>query len=104
MLFASDKNFEFNVSNYLLETISNGDDWNNDAPVGTAPVNKHINAFKPSDKVDLFIDYRMQGVGGNNSWGEWPMEPYRIVPEKTDISYSFTIIPVNNTKEIDQNF
>ena len=104
LLFASDKNFEFNVSNYLLETISNGDDWNNDAPVGTAPVNKHINAYKPSDKVDLFIDYRMQGVGGNNSWGELPLEQYRIVPKNTDISYSFTIIPVNNTKEIDKIF
>ncbi len=104
LLFASNSNFQFNVSNYLIETIANGEDWNNDAPAGTAPVNKHINAYKASDKVDLFIDYRMQGVGGNNSWGKWPLEQYRIVPKNTDISYSFTIIPINSTKEIDKMF
>ena len=102
LLIASDNTFEFNVSNYLLETIENGEDWHNDAAVGTAPINKHINAYKPSDKVDLFIDYRMQGLGGNNSWGEWPLEPYRIVPKNTNISYSFTIIPINSEKEIDK--
>ena len=101
MIFADDK-FQFNVSNYLLETISNYETLNNDSAVGTAPKNKHINAFKPSDKVDLFIDYRMMGVGGNNSWGEWPMEAYRIVPKKTNISYGFTIVPIDNAGMIDK--
>ncbi len=105
ILFASDKgNFEFNASNILLETIDNGDDWHNDAPRATAPDKKHCNAFTPSDKVDLFIDYRMQGVGGNNSWGAWPEPQYRIVPKDTNISYSFTIMPLNNVKEIDKLF
>ena len=105
ILFASDKgNFEFNASNILLETIDNGDDWHNDAPRATAPDKKHCNAFIPSDKVDLFIDYRMQGVGGNNSWGAWPEPQYRIVPKDTNISYSFTIMPLNNAKDIDKLF
>lgn len=104
LLFASNDIFEFNVSNYLLETISNGDNRPNDAARGTAPDKKHINAYKASDKVDLFIDYRMQGVGGNNSWGKLPLEQYLIVPKNTDISYSFTIIPINNTNEIDKLF
>jgi len=60
-VFAADQTFEFNVSNYLLETLSNGDDLLNDAPVGLAPERKHVNAYKASDKVDVFIDYRMQG-------------------------------------------
>lgn len=104
LLFVADETFEFNVSNYLLETISNGLDIHNDAPVGTAPRKKHINDYKPSKLVDLFIDYRMQGVGGNNSWGQWPMEKYRIVPSSTPIKYGFTIIPIGNSKEIDSYF
>lgn len=104
LLVASDDTFEFNVSNYLLETISNGDDWHNDAAAGTAPEKKHRNAYKPSDKVDLFIDYRMQGVGGNNSWGHWPEPQYRIVPKDTNVEYSFTIIPISNAKDIDKQF
>ncbi len=104
LLIASDDTFEFNVSNYLLETISNGDNWHNDAAVGTAPEKKHRNAYKPSDKVDLFIDYRMQGVGGNNSWGNLPEPPYRIVPSDTNVNYSFTIIPISGTGDIDKQY
>lgn len=104
LLFASDDIFEFNASNYMLETIDNGENWNNDAPRLTAPEKKHINAYKAQEKVDLFIDHRMQGVGGNNSWGSWPLEQYRIVPKETDISYSFTIIPIGHSKDIDKQF
>ncbi len=102
LAFIADGKFQFNVSNYLLETVANAEDWNNDAPVGTAPKNKHYNEYRPSNKVDLFIDYRMMGVGGNNSWGEWPMLPYRIIPKDTNISYSFTIVPIDNTASIDK--
>ncbi|HNX88120.1 MAG TPA: glycoside hydrolase family 2 TIM barrel-domain containing protein [Paludibacteraceae bacterium] len=102
MAFFADDKFQFNVSNYLLETIANAEDWNNDAAVGTAPKIKHINEYKPSDKVDLFIDYRMMGVGGNNSWGEWPMLPYRIIPKETNISYGFTLVPIDNINAVDK--
>lgn len=104
LLVATDTPFEFNVSNYLLETISNGDDWHNDAAAKTAPEKKHRKDYVASDKVDLFIDYRMQGVGGNNSWGQWPEPPYRIVPNETDIHYSFTLIPISGKGEIDKHF
>ncbi|MHB9054604.1 MAG: glycoside hydrolase family 2 TIM barrel-domain containing protein [Paludibacteraceae bacterium] len=102
LLFVTDTEFEFNVSNYLLETVSNGEELNNGKPRGTYPPNKHLNDYKPSDKVDLFIDYRMQGVGGNNSWGAWPEEQYQIKPKSTPVSYSFTMIPFNSWKEIDK--
>ena len=104
LLFVANNKFEFNASNYLLETISNGETLNNDAPVGTVPLNKHINAYKPSQLVDLFIDHSMQGVGGNNSWGRLPMEDYLIKPANTPIKYSFTIIPINKTSEINGYF
>ena len=104
LLFVADDKFEFNASNYLLETISNGETLNNDAPVGTAPFNKHINAHKPSQLVDLFIDHSMQGVGGNNSWGRLPMDDYLVKPANTPITYSFTIIPINKTSDINRHF
>ncbi len=104
LLFVADDQFEFNVSHYLLETISNGESLNNDAPAGTAPRNKHINDYRPSDMVDLFIDHRMQGVGGNNSWGKLPLEEYLIRPLKSTVTYGFTLIPIKNRKEIDRYF
>ena len=104
LLFVADDLFEFNASNYLLETITNGESLNNDEPVGTAPLNKHINDYRSSEIVDLFIDYRMQGVGGNNSWGKLPLEEYLIRPKKSAFTYGFTLIPIKNRKEIDGYF
>jgi beta-galactosidase len=104
LLFVADDLFEFNASNYLLETISNRESLNNDAPVGTAPRNKHINDYRPSDLVDLFIDYRMQGVGGNNSWGALPLEKYLIRPGKDTVTYGFTLIPIRSRNEIKRYF
>ncbi len=105
LLFVADDNkFEFNASNYLLETISNGETLNNNSPAGTVPLNKHINDYKPSQLVDLFIDHTMQGVGGNNSWGQLPLEDYLIKPASTPVTYSFTIIPINKTSEINGYF
>ncbi|MFA7140737.1 MAG: glycoside hydrolase family 2 TIM barrel-domain containing protein [Proteiniphilum sp.] len=104
LLFVADSLFEFNVSNFLLETISNGESLHNDAAAGTAPRNKHIQDYRPSDVVDLFIDHRMQGVGGNNSWGKLPLEEYLIRPEDGTVTYGFTLIPIKNRKEIDRLF
>ena len=104
LLFVADDTFEFNASNYLLETISNGETLNNDAPAGTVPLNKHINDYKSSQLVDLFIDYSMQGLGGNNSWGALPLKEYLIKSASTPITYGFTIIPINKASEIDSYF
>lgn len=103
LLIASNEGtFEFNTSNVLLESIDNSLYWNNDAARLTAPEKKHINAYTASDRTDLFIDHKMQGVGGNNSWGQWPEEPYRIVPANTKISYGFTIIPIDDITKTDK--
>ena len=31
--------------------------------------------------VTLNLDHRQMGLGGTNSWGEWPLEAYRIAPQ-----------------------
>ena len=104
LLFVADDMFEFNASNYLLETIDGGESLNNDAPVGTAPRNKHVTDYTPADKVDVFIDHRMQGVGGNNSWGKLPLEEYLIRPKSAKTTYGFTIVPIAKTSDIEKVF
>ncbi|KAA6306598.1 hypothetical protein EZS27_041741, partial [termite gut metagenome] len=59
---------------------------------------RHLHATDPTREplVDLFIDYRMMGVGGDNSWGAIPHEAYLIRLEKENrIEYGFTIIPIS---------
>ena len=40
----------------------------------------------------LNLDWKQQGVGGDNSWGKWPHEAYLIpcAPQ----SYSFRLRPI----------
>ena len=45
------------------------------------------------DFITLNIDFRQQGVGGNNSWGAKPMERYRLV-KGMPYYYSFRLSPI----------
>ncbi len=50
--------------------------------------------------VDLFIDYRMMGVGGDDSWGATAHEPYLIRPGKENaIEYGFTLVPFDKKED-----
>ena len=53
---------------------------------------RHSFNLKKSKYTNLFIDGEHLGVGGENSWGAWPLEKYRI--HYGDKSFSFAIIPV----------
>lgn len=94
LLFVADDTFEYNVSNYPLETFDSGDDLHNSAPRTAETDHRHLTDPKPEKLVDLFIDYRMMGVGGDNSWGALPLEPYRLTPGKDKVfEYGFTLVP-----------
>lgn len=94
LLFVADRTFELNLSNYLLESMDSGDSLENGAPRSEKTAHRHLTDPQPEQLVDLFIDYRMMGVGGDDSWGALPHEPYLIRPGKQNaINYGFTIVP-----------
>lgn len=45
------------------------------------------------DFVELHIDHKMMGVGGDNSWGAKPHKPYMYYADKV-YSYGFSIVPL----------
>ena len=54
----------------------------------------HLNDFVERDFIELNVDYKQMGLGGDNSWGFTPHTPYMIFPIKQH--YSFTISPFAN--------
>ena len=98
LLFVADGTFEMNASPYTLETLDSGSSIYNDQPVSDKTDHRHIVDAKPSKLVDLFIDYRMMGVGGDNSWGALPHEQYRITTGGEPIRYSFNMVPFKSKK------
>ena len=94
LLFIADRTFELNASNYPLETLDSGESIENGAPRTDKTNHRHLTDPKPENLVDFFIDYRMMGVGGDNTWGATAHEPYLIRPGKENvIEYGFTIVP-----------
>lgn len=51
--------------------------------------NRHGTDVVPGDRVTFAVDMKQLGVGGDDSWGKWPMVKYRI-PAKP-YSFSFTM-------------
>ena len=99
LLFVSHDTFEFNASAYPLETFDSGMSIFNDSPVTPETDHRHTNDVNRADMIDVFIDGAMTGVGGNDSWGQLPMEQYRVSPDTT-LTYSFTIIPLDRRSDV----
>ena len=58
---------------------------------------KHGNLLTKQSFTDLNLDYLQCGIGGDDSWGSWPMEKY-LIPAK-DYSWSYRIRPYLLNKE-----
>jgi len=52
---------------------------------------KHGNLIQKQSFTDINLDYMQCGVGGDNSWGAWPMEKY-LIPAK-DYTWSYRMRP-----------
>lgn len=51
------------------------------------PPQRHINDVKPRDLTSVNLNYKQMGVGGDNSWGAWTHEQYRLTGKS--YTYSF---------------
>jgi beta-galactosidase len=64
-----------------------------DLDPGLTKKQQHPTDIKPRSNVYLNVDLKQRGVGGDNSWGALPHEPYRLLEKK--YSYSFIIKPLS---------
>ncbi|MFY0598701.1 MAG: DUF4981 domain-containing protein [Cyclobacteriaceae bacterium] len=78
--FSSQNLLNFNINHFN----------NEDFEPGTQ--NRHTLDLIPRKHVNLNIDYRQMGVGGDTSWGILPYQPYLIIPEP--MKYTFVIEPL----------
>ena len=67
--------------------------------VNKRPKQTHIDDIVHRDFIEICLDYRMQGIGGDYSLQTFPYPPYRI-SASGDYSWGFTILPIRNFAEI----
>ena len=79
---AKDKMLEFNALHYPVSSFDPGEKKLLITPLDIGE----------SDFVELHIDHKMMGVGGDNSWGAKPHKKYLYYADK-EYKFSFSIIP-----------
>jgi len=75
--------FEFNALHYATKDLDPGE----------KKAGRSYHKLKEGDFIELHIDHKMMGVGGDNSWGAKPHEKYRYYADK-EYSYRFRIKPI----------
>lgn len=63
------------------------------------PKQTHINDIRPREFVELCLDYKMMGLGGDDSWWAQPYKQYQL-PTNQDYSWGFTLVPVKSSSAL----
>jgi len=63
-----------------------------DLDPGNTKKQQHPADLPPYNAINLHIDLKQRGVGGDNSWGALPHDPYRLLDKKYSYSYIIKLI------------
>ncbi|MBQ3575924.1 MAG: hypothetical protein IJA28_00735, partial [Coprobacter sp.] len=97
MVTAQEDLIQFNALKNTIEDYEAGDqggETGSNDPAKKTINYKHQNDITPRDLVDCCVDYKMMGVGGNNSWGGWPEPQYLCYPDAQVESFTYIIAPI----------
>lgn len=92
LMVLSPTHFEFNTLNNTIEDF--------DCDILRTEF-KHTTDIKPRVLVELCLDHRHQGLGGSDSWGILPLEPY-IISARQQYQYRFLLRPVAKGEDVIQ--
>ena len=94
LLFVGQPLLSVSAHHNIMEDFESPERTDGRQEEGVKPVNRHIDDVKPRDLTSINIDYKQMGVGGDNSWGAWTHDEYRLT-EKS-YRYSFRMRPVTS--------
>jgi beta-galactosidase len=91
--FTDDKGFGIQFEGYGLPICFNArHNSDEDFDPGLTKKQQHSVDIAPQKSLHVNIDLKQLGVGGDDSWGAFPMNPYRMKDDK--YTYSYVIRPV----------
>lgn len=92
--FKNDAGKGLKIEGLQLLGFSTHHQYNNDFDAGEVKQQRHTTDIKQRDFVNINIDYKQTGVGGDNSWSPKGLahKEFRVLPG--DLKYSYKIIPL----------
>ncbi|ANW95444.1 hypothetical protein AXE80_03745 [Wenyingzhuangia fucanilytica] len=93
--FTNDNGVGIKIEGLQLLGFSAHHQYNSDFDAGETKKQRHTTDIKKRDFVNINIDYKQTGIGGDNSWSAKALahKEFRVQPE--NIAYSFKIVPVS---------
>ncbi len=76
----------------IMEDFESPDRTDGRGKLGLKMIRRHISDVQPRDLTSVNIDYKQQGVGGDDSWGAWTHDEYRLKGKV--YNYTFRISPL----------
>ncbi|MCK3683526.1 glycoside hydrolase family 2 TIM barrel-domain containing protein [Maribellus sp. YY47] len=92
LLFTGMPLLEVSAHHNLMEDFESMERTDGRQIEGITVVNRHTTDVKPRELTSVNVDYKQMGVGGDNSWGAWTHDQYRLTGK--EYSYSFRMTPL----------
>lgn len=113
LLVEADSTLEFNALQNSVEDFDGQESdrpyqWTNRTPDedhsdaagrNIKPKQTHINDISPRDFVELCLDHKMLGLGGDDSWWSQPYAQYQL-PTNRNYSWGFTLVPIKSASNV----
>lgn len=93
LLFTGMPLLEVSAHHNILEDFESMERTDGRQVEGITVVNRHTTDVQPRDLTSVNIDFQQMGVGGDNSWGAWTHDQYRLTAK--EYSYSFRMTPLS---------
>ncbi|PQV48834.1 beta-galactosidase [Jejuia pallidilutea] len=91
--FTNNTGYGFRVSKVSKNfSFSAHHQYNSDFDAGMQKQQRHTTDIPIRDFVNINIDHKQMGVGGDDSWHAMPLEKYLIFPE--NLEYTYSIQPI----------
>jgi beta-galactosidase len=96
LLFKGAPLLSVTASHVLMDDLESPERTDGRQKDGVKVVNRHTIDVKPRNLTSVNIDFKQMGVGGDDSWGAWTHDKYRLWGNS--YSYSFVIEPLVGNK------
>ncbi len=87
LLFTGQPLLEVSAHHNIMEDFESMERTDGRQVEGVVVTNRHTTDVKPRDLTSVNVDYKQMGVGGDNSWGAWTHDQYRLTGK--EYNYSF---------------
>ncbi len=92
LLFSGMPLLETSAHHNIMEDFESVERTDGRQVPGVEVINRHINDVKPRDLTSVNVDYKQMGVGGDDSWGAWTHDEYRLTAKEYSYSFKMGII------------